>query len=48
MNLHNMLKARAAEGNPVRVGLIGAGKFGAMFLHKPASRLECTSLASRI
>lgn len=32
MNLHNMLKARAAEGNPVRVGLIGAGKFGAMFL----------------
>ena len=32
MNLHNMLKARAAEGNPVRIGLIGAGKFGAMFL----------------
>lgn len=32
MNLHSMLKARAAEGNPVRVGLIGAGKFGTMFL----------------
>ncbi len=32
MNLHRMLQARAAEGRPVRVGLIGAGKFGAMFL----------------
>src|SRR4051794_9111404 len=27
-----MLKARAAAGRPIRVGLIGAGKFGAMFL----------------
>ncbi len=32
MNLHRMLQARAAEGRPIRVGLIGAGKFGAMFL----------------
>ncbi len=32
MNLHKMLQARAAEGRPVRAGLIGAGKFGAMFL----------------
>jgi predicted homoserine dehydrogenase-like protein len=32
MNLHAKLRARAAEGRPVRVGLIGAGKFGAMFL----------------
>lgn len=32
MNLHKMLQARAAEGRPIRVGLIGAGKFGAMFL----------------
>ena len=32
MNLHKMLAARAEAGNPVRVGLIGAGKFGAMFL----------------
>lgn len=32
MNLHDMLKERAAEGRPVRVGLIGAGKFGSMFL----------------
>jgi predicted homoserine dehydrogenase-like protein len=27
-----MLAARAAEGRPLRVGLIGAGKFGTMFL----------------
>jgi predicted homoserine dehydrogenase-like protein len=32
MNLHGMAAARAAEGRPVRVGLIGAGKFGTMFL----------------
>ena len=27
-----MLAARAESGNPLRVGLIGAGRFGAMFL----------------
>ncbi len=32
MNLHRLLAARAESGRPVRVGLIGAGKFGAMFL----------------
>ena len=32
MNLHRMLRARAAAGKPVTVGLIGAGKFGSMFL----------------
>jgi predicted homoserine dehydrogenase-like protein len=32
MNLHAMLKARAEDGNPIRCGLIGAGKFGSMFL----------------
>src|SRR5438132_246937 len=32
MNLHHLLKQRAAAGKPVRVGLIGAGKFGSMFL----------------
>lgn len=32
MNLHSLLQACAATGNPVRVGLIGAGKFGSMFL----------------
>ena len=32
MNLHTMLAVRAAAGNPVRVGLVGAGKFGTMFL----------------
>ncbi len=32
MNLHRLLQARVAAGRPVRVGLIGAGKFGSMFL----------------
>jgi len=32
MNLHSMLAARVEAGRPVRVALIGAGKFGAMFL----------------
>src|ERR1700688_1557431 len=32
MNLQAMLAARVAAGKPVRVGLIGAGKFGSMFL----------------
>lgn len=32
MNLHHMLQARRDAGRPVRVGLIGAGKFGSMFL----------------
>ena len=32
MNLHRMLASRAESGNPIRVGLIGAGKFGSMFL----------------
>ena len=32
MNLYSKLQKRAAEGKPVRVGLIGAGKFGSMYL----------------
>lgn len=32
MNLYRMLQDRAAAGRPVRVGLVGAGKFGSMFL----------------
>jgi predicted homoserine dehydrogenase-like protein len=32
MNLYQQLKARAQSGKPVRVGLIGAGKFGSMYL----------------
>jgi predicted homoserine dehydrogenase-like protein len=32
MNLHRLLEARAARGQPVRVALIGAGKFGSMYL----------------
>jgi len=32
MNLYAKLTERAAAGKPLRVGLIGAGKFGAMYL----------------
>ena len=32
MNLHTLLLEREAAGRPVTVGLIGAGKFGTMFL----------------
>lgn len=32
MNLHHLLGARVAAGKPVRAVLIGAGKFGSMFL----------------
>ena len=36
MNLHAMLLDREAAGRPVTVGLIGAGKFGTMFLAQVA------------
>ena len=32
MNLYSILQERASQGKPVQVGLIGAGKFGSMFL----------------
>lgn len=32
MNLSFMLKERAAAGKPIRIGQVGAGKFGTMFL----------------
>lgn len=32
MSLYQQLQARQAEGRPLRVGVIGAGKFGTMFL----------------
>jgi predicted homoserine dehydrogenase-like protein len=32
MNLHHLLERRRAANKPVRVALIGAGKFGSMFL----------------
>lgn len=47
MNLHSLLQARMDAGNPVRVGLIGAGKFGSMFLSQvPTTRgLEVSVIA---
>ena len=32
MNLHRLLQERASAGRPVRVVLVGAGKFGSMYL----------------
>jgi predicted homoserine dehydrogenase-like protein len=32
MNLFSLLKQREAQGRPIRVALIGAGKFGSMYL----------------
>src|SRR5437868_13540454 len=32
MNLHSLLLEREAQNRPVTVGVIGAGKFGTMFL----------------
>ena len=43
MNLHALLLRRQADGTPLRVGLIGAGKFGSMYLSQvrrtPGARL---------
>jgi predicted homoserine dehydrogenase-like protein len=51
MNLHRLLAAREAAGKPVRVGLIGAGKFGSMFLaqlaHTPGMDLAWIADLSR-
>jgi predicted homoserine dehydrogenase-like protein len=32
MSLYTQLQSRAAANNPIRIGLIGAGKFGSMYL----------------
>ena len=34
MNLYAKLLQREADRRPIKVGLIGAGKFGAMYLHQ--------------
>jgi predicted homoserine dehydrogenase-like protein len=46
VNLHRLATERMAEGRPVRVGLIGAGKFGSMFLAQvPFSPLQVSVIA---
>jgi predicted homoserine dehydrogenase-like protein len=46
MNLFHLLNTRRAAGKPVRVALIGAGKFGSMFLsqvpHTPGLEVPVT------
>jgi predicted homoserine dehydrogenase-like protein len=39
MYLYDQLRERAGAGRPVRVGLIGAGKFGSMFLSQAPSAI---------
>jgi predicted homoserine dehydrogenase-like protein len=41
MNLSRLLAARADAGNPLRVGVIGAGKFGSMFLSQATAPAAC-------
>jgi predicted homoserine dehydrogenase-like protein len=43
----NLVPLLAARGRPVRVGLIGAGKFGSMFLAQvpTIAGLEVTTIA---
>ena len=38
MSLHRQLLQRQADGKPIRIGLIGAGKFGSMYL----AQVPCT------
>ncbi len=45
MSLHTLLRQRASAGKPVRVGLIGAGKFGSMYLSQ-ARRTEGIHVAA--
>ncbi len=47
MNLAKLAAERAADGRPVRAGLIGAGKFGSMFLAQvpTIAGLEVTAIA---
>ncbi len=47
MNLYRLASDAAAGGNPVRAGLIGAGKFGSMFLSQALTTvgLEVTAVA---
>jgi predicted homoserine dehydrogenase-like protein len=47
MNLHRLLGQRLEAGGPVRVALIGAGKFGSMFLAQiPSTRgIELAAIA---
>ena len=51
VNLHHGLAKRAAAGRPVRVGLVGAGKFGRMFLAQvprtPGSRSRRSRTSTR-
>jgi predicted homoserine dehydrogenase-like protein len=48
MNLYRLLQKRADEGKPVLAALIGAGKFGSMFLSQArrTKGLQVAAMAS--
>ena len=43
MNLHRLLQERAARGRPLRVVLIGAGKFGSMYLSQAQAHARAST-----
>jgi hypothetical protein len=43
MNLYRMLNRHEEQGRPICVGLIGAGKFGTILLHKVHAPKETSS-----
>ena len=51
MNLYTLLKRRAADGNPIKIGVIGAGKFSSMFLSQarltPGMQVACIAELDR-
>ena len=49
MNLYALLQDRLEKGKPVKVGVIGAGKFGSMFLNQVPTTpgLEVAAIAAR-
>ena len=47
MNLHRLLKQRQADHKPLRVALLGAGKFGSMFLSQARRTPGIPSVAAR-
>ncbi len=48
MNLASKLRQRAEQGRPVRVGLIGAGKFGTMFVAQARTTPGMHMMACRL
>ena len=48
MNLHTMLAERGAAGRPLRVALVGAGKFGTMWLAQAVRDIVASTIWTAI